>query len=56
MGIEGQLSDVNGQQYLEGQLKDADMAGQNGAHAWKERWWKLVRRALLQAIARSKAL
>src|SRR5436305_9888718 len=35
MGIKGQLSDVNGQQYFEGQLKDADVAGQNGARALK---------------------
>ena len=35
MGIKGQLSDVNGQQYFEGQLKDADVAGQGGARALK---------------------
>src|SRR4051794_34070778 len=35
MGIKGQLADVNGQQYFEGQLKDADVAGQNGARALK---------------------
>jgi len=35
MGIKGQLSDTNGQQYFDGQLKDADVAGQNGAKALK---------------------
>jgi len=35
MGIKGQLSDTNGQQYFEGQLKDADVSGQNGAKALK---------------------
>jgi hypothetical protein len=35
MGIKGQLSDTNGQQYFEGQLKDADVAGQGGAKALK---------------------
>jgi hypothetical protein len=36
MGIKGQLSDpTNGQQYFEGQLKDADVAGQGGARALK---------------------
>jgi hypothetical protein len=35
MGIKGQLSDVNGQQYFEGQLKDADVSGQGGARALK---------------------
>ncbi len=35
MGIKGQLADVNGQQYFDGQLKDADVAGQNGARALK---------------------
>jgi hypothetical protein len=35
MGIKGQLADTNGQQYFEGQLKDADVAGQNGARALK---------------------
>jgi hypothetical protein len=35
MGIKSQLSDTNGQQYFEGQLKDADVAGQNGAKALK---------------------
>src|SRR4051812_32695973 len=35
MGIKGQLSDANGQQYFEGQLKDADVAGQGGARALK---------------------
>ena len=35
MGIKGQLADTNGQQYFEGQLKDADVAGQGGAKALK---------------------
>ncbi len=35
MGIKGQLSDANGQQYFEGQLKDADVAGQGGKRALK---------------------
>jgi hypothetical protein len=35
MGIRSQLSDTNGQQYFEGQLKDADVSGQNGAKALK---------------------
>ena len=35
MGIKGQLTDTNGQQYFEGQLKDADVSGQNGAKALK---------------------
>lgn len=35
MGIKGQLSDTNGQQYFEGQLKDADVAGQGGKRALK---------------------
>jgi hypothetical protein len=35
MGIKSQLADTNGQQYFEGQLKDADVAGQNGAKALK---------------------
>jgi hypothetical protein len=30
MGIKRQLTDTNGQQYFEGQLKDADVHGQNG--------------------------
>jgi hypothetical protein len=30
MGIRGQLSDTNGQQYFDGQLKDADVHGENG--------------------------
>jgi hypothetical protein len=35
MGIKGQLSDTNGNQYFEGQLKDADVSGQGGARALK---------------------
>ena len=35
MGIKGQLADTNGPQYFEGQLKDADVAGQGGAKALK---------------------
>jgi hypothetical protein len=35
MGIKGQLSDANGQQYFEGQLKDADVSGQGGQRALK---------------------
>ena len=35
MGIKGQLTDANGQQYFEGQLKDADVAGQGGQRALK---------------------
>jgi hypothetical protein len=35
MGIKSQLADTNGQQYFEGQLKDADVSGQNGAKALK---------------------
>lgn len=30
MGIKRQLTDTNGQQYFEGQLKDADVKGENG--------------------------
>jgi hypothetical protein len=37
MGIKGQLTDTNGQQYFEGQLKDADVSGQGGARALKGR-------------------
>jgi hypothetical protein len=35
MNLKGQLSDTNGMQYFEGQLKDADVAGQGGAKALK---------------------
>jgi hypothetical protein len=35
MGIRGQLTDTNGQQYFEGQLKDADVSGQSGNRALK---------------------
>lgn len=35
MGIKGQLSDANGQQYFDGQLKDADVTGPNGTRAFK---------------------
>jgi hypothetical protein len=35
MNLKGQLADTNGQQYFEGQLKDADVSGQNGAKALK---------------------
>jgi hypothetical protein len=35
MGIKGQLADTNGDQYFAGSLKDADVAGQNGAKALK---------------------
>ncbi|HLH19022.1 MAG TPA: hypothetical protein VKX45_17510, partial [Bryobacteraceae bacterium] len=35
MGIKGQLTDTNGQQYFEGQLKDADVTGPNGTKALK---------------------
>jgi hypothetical protein len=35
MGVKRQLTDVNGQQYFDGQLKDADVSGQNGARALK---------------------
>lgn len=35
MGIKGQLADANGQQYFEGQLKDADVSGQGGQRALK---------------------
>jgi hypothetical protein len=35
MGIRRQLTDANGQQYFEGQLKDADVVGQNGKRALK---------------------
>jgi hypothetical protein len=35
MGIKSQLADANGQQYFEGQLKDADVSGQNGSKALK---------------------
>ena len=35
MGIKSQLADTNGQQYFDGQLKDADVSGQNGAKALK---------------------
>ncbi len=35
MGIKGQLADTGGQQYFEGQLKDADVTGPNGTKALK---------------------
>ncbi len=35
MGIKSQLADTNGQQYFDGQLKDADVSGQNGTKALK---------------------
>ncbi len=35
MGIKSQLADTNGEQYFEGQLKDADVSGQNGTKALK---------------------
>jgi hypothetical protein len=35
MQIKRQLTDANGQQYFEGQLKDADVSGQSGARALK---------------------
>lgn len=41
MSIKGQLSDTNGQQYFEDQLKEHDMSGENGA--------KLLRGILVEA-------
>jgi len=41
MGVKGQLSDTNGQQYFDSQLKDSDMSGQNGA--------KLLKGTLMEA-------
>lgn len=35
MNLKGQLSDTNGQQYFDGQLKDADVTGPNGTKALK---------------------
>lgn len=35
MGVKGQLSDTNGQQYFESQLKDSDMSGPNGTKLLK---------------------
>lgn len=35
MGIKSQLADTNGQQYFDGQLKDADVTGPNGTKALK---------------------